>query len=190
VRQRPCPQAELHRRVEEALDGIERNHQALRDAAERQPDFKAVLGHHQVPELVLENDRHFFRILREQPRRQFDALRGGKKRNEEMMLPGQAVLGGVDQYAAQHSAQRVTRQHIVSDMIGRHYRSCRVQRLPLDRRRCRSPDSPTSRMLPRRRPEVSSRCRRWRKFRRGPVLKQIEVEASVARCLRTPPSGA
>src|SRR3984893_6232099 len=50
-------QAELHRRVEEALDGIERNHETLGDAAERQADLKTILGHHQVPELVLKNDR-------------------------------------------------------------------------------------------------------------------------------------
>ena len=43
-----------------------------------------------------------------------------------MMLAGQAVLGGIGQHAPQHAAQRVARQHIVSDMIGRHYRSCRV----------------------------------------------------------------
>jgi hypothetical protein len=45
--------------------------------------------------------------------------------DEEMMFAGQAVLGGVGQHAAQHAAQRVARQDVVSDMIGRHYRSCR-----------------------------------------------------------------
>src|ERR1700694_2198517 len=49
-------QAELHRRVEEALDGIERNHETLGDAAEREADFETVVGHHQVPELVLPDD--------------------------------------------------------------------------------------------------------------------------------------
>jgi hypothetical protein len=37
-----------------------------------------------------------------------------------MMLPGQAMLGRIRQYAAQHATQRVARQDIVSDMIGRH----------------------------------------------------------------------
>ena len=67
-----------------------------------------------------------------------------------MVLAGQAVLGGVGQHAAQHSAQRVARQHVVSDVIGRHGRSCRIQ-MPADRRD-RSPDSPFCHMLPRRRP--------------------------------------
>src|SRR5712664_3024283 len=105
-------QAELHRRVEEALDGIERNHQTLGNAAERQADLETILRYHQIPELVLKNDRHFHRILRQQPRRKPHALRGGQKRDEEMMFPGQAVLGGVGQYTAQHPSQRVARQHI------------------------------------------------------------------------------
>ncbi len=44
-----------------------------------------------------------------------------------MMLPGQAVLGGIGQDPAQHPAQRVARQHVVSDVIGRHCLSCRVR---------------------------------------------------------------
>ena len=96
-----------------------------------------------------------------------------QKGDEEMMLAGQAVLGGVGQHPAQHPAQRVARQHVVSDMIGRHYRSCRVQMLPAARRRCRCANSPVSRMLPRRRAEVSRRCRRWRKFQqKAPVVKR------------------
>jgi hypothetical protein len=69
---------------------------------------------------MLKNDGHFFRILGQQPRRKLDALGGGQKGNEEMMFPGQAMLGCIDQYAPQHPAQRVARQHVVSDMIGRH----------------------------------------------------------------------
>jgi len=63
-------QAKLYGRIEEALDRGERHHQPLGDAAERQADFKTVLRHHEVPELMLEDDGHLFRILREQPRRQ------------------------------------------------------------------------------------------------------------------------
>src|SRR6185437_1523608 len=43
-----------------------------------------------------------------------------------MMLPRQAMFGGVGQDAAQHAAQRVTRQHVISNVIGRHCLSCRV----------------------------------------------------------------
>ena len=57
-------QAELHRRIEEAFDRRERNGQALRDAAERQADLEALLGHDQVPELVLQDDGHLLGILR------------------------------------------------------------------------------------------------------------------------------
>jgi hypothetical protein len=45
----------------------------------------------------------------------------------------QAMFGGVGQYAAQHTAQRVARQHVISDVIGSHYQSCRVQMPSADR---------------------------------------------------------
>ncbi|GLH79460.1 hypothetical protein SSBR45G_43690 [Bradyrhizobium sp. SSBR45G] len=41
-----------------------------------------------------------------------------------MVLAGQAMHGRITQHTAQHPAQRVARQHIVSNMIGRHDRSC------------------------------------------------------------------
>src|SRR4051794_5914335 len=49
-----------------------------------------------------------------------------------MMIPGQAMLCCVGQHAAQHAAKRVTRQQVVSDMIGRHSQSCRVQMPPME----------------------------------------------------------
>src|SRR5260370_21611335 len=63
------------------------------------------------------------------------------------------MLGGVRQYAAQHPAQRIARQHVVSDMIGRHYQSCRVPMLP----RMRVARLANFPMLPRRRAQVSRR---------------------------------
>src|ERR1700722_13662870 len=54
-----------------------------------------------------------------------------------MMLAGQAVLGRVGQHTAQHAAQRIARQDVISNVIGRHYRSCRVRiraaRMPVTR---------------------------------------------------------
>ena len=94
-------------------------------AAERQADLETILRHHQIPELMLQNDRHLFRILRQKPRRQLYAIGGGQEGDEEMMLAGQAVFGSVGQHAAQHPAQRVTRQHVITDMIGRHARLLR-----------------------------------------------------------------
>jgi len=88
-------QSELYRRIEEALDRRERYHQPLGDAAERQTDLETILCHHQVPELMLQDDRHLFRILRQKPRRQLHAVGGGQEGDEEMMLARQAVFGGV-----------------------------------------------------------------------------------------------
>src|SRR5258707_14999152 len=75
---------------------------------------------------MLEDDRHLLRILRQQPRRKLHALGGRQEGDEEMVLAGEPVLGGIGQYTAQHAAQRVARQYVVSDMIGGHFRSCRI----------------------------------------------------------------
>src|SRR6478735_8804239 len=64
-----------------------------------------------------------------------------------MMFPGQTVLGGIGQDAAQHTAQRVARQHVVSDVIGRHGLPCRMSMSPSGRRKCRSPTRTVCRML-------------------------------------------
>src|SRR5262249_39653144 len=130
-------QAELHRRIEEALDRAERHRQPLGDAAERKPDLEAILGHHQVPELVLQDDGHLVRILREQARRELHALGLGNEGDEEMVLARQTMWGGVVQALAQHAAKRVARKYIITNMIGRHYRSHRIRP-----RRAITPDSP------------------------------------------------
>jgi hypothetical protein len=145
-------QAELHGRIEKALDGGKGNHQPLGDAAERQPDLEAIFRHHQVPELVLQDDGHLLRILREQARRKPYAVRLRQEGDEEMMLARQSVLGSVAQHATEHSAQRVARQHVISDVIGRHVSPCKSSiglRQPAD--------SPFSDMLPRPHAQVSRR---------------------------------
>jgi hypothetical protein len=60
-------QPELHRRIEESLDGGERDHEPLRHAAEGKADLELVLAHDQVPELVLQDDGDLFGILLPQP---------------------------------------------------------------------------------------------------------------------------
>src|SRR5215472_15868837 len=79
-------QTELHRWIEEALDRAEGDGEPLWNAAERQADLEAILRHHQIPELVLQDDGHLLRVLREQPRRQLYALGLGEEGDEEMML--------------------------------------------------------------------------------------------------------
>src|SRR4029077_3765497 len=46
-------ETELHGRIVERDDGVERHRQALGNAAERQPDLKGALPDRQIPELVL-----------------------------------------------------------------------------------------------------------------------------------------
>ena len=184
-------QAELHRRVEEALDGAERNHQPLGNAAERQADFETILGHRQVPELVLEDDGHLFRILRQQPRRQLDAVGGRQKGDEEMMLA---------------RAGRVRRRRSARGATPRATRRAPARRIGYDRSpwivlsrsdaaggsaACSWPNSRHSPMVLRRRPVVSRHRRCWSEIpAKSRAVGRNEVEASVARCLRTPPNGA
>src|SRR5579872_647891 len=65
-------ESELHRRIEERRDRIERDRQSLRDAAERQPDRERVVVDRKIPELILQDDRHLFRVLRPHALRQPD----------------------------------------------------------------------------------------------------------------------
>src|SRR6478736_2922975 len=102
-----------------------------------------------------------------------------------MVLSGEPVLGGIGQDTAQHPAQRVARQYVVSDMIGGHFRSCphyaagrsaatSVARLAFHP--C-YPGSP---------PRSAGVAAAGGNSSQAPATRQIEVEASVARCLRTP----
>ena len=111
-------QAELHRRIEEAGDCLERNDQLFRNAAERQADLETLLVHRQIPELVLQDDGHFFRVLRAQAFGNAHAVAVGVERDVEMMIARQALLGGVGEHVAHHAAQRLLGQEIVADLVG------------------------------------------------------------------------
>src|SRR5258708_36209323 len=90
---------------------------------------------------MLEDDRHLLRILRQQPRRKLHALGGRQEGDEEMVLAGEPVLGGIGQYTAEDPAQRVARQYVLSDMIAGHLRPCRII-LTANRQRPSVSDSP------------------------------------------------
>ena len=102
----------------DALRGVLRR--VLTDAAERQSDLETIRRHREIPELVLQDDGHFLRILRKQSGRYLYALRPGEERDVEMMVPWQAVFGGVRQHLPQHAAQRVAREDVISDVICGH----------------------------------------------------------------------
>ncbi|GAA0029023.1 hypothetical protein BROWWM01_31550 [Bradyrhizobium ottawaense] len=90
-----------------------------------------------------------------------------------MVLARQALGRGIGQHLPQHAAQRVAGQHIVSDMIGRHggpVASPKPDRADSPSRNSTAPDGSAG--VP-----------------AGEEIKS-KVEASVARCLRTPPNGA
>ena len=152
--------------------------------------------HHQIPELVLQDDGHLFRILRQQPWRNIHAFGGGQEGDEEMVLAGQAMLGGVGQHAAQHATQRIARQHIVSNMIGRHHKSSRFARRVSGRRISKSHTriggdwwlqlAPFPPCYPGGGSRSAAVSPGFEEFCAGRRARARKVEASVARCLRTP----
>ena len=75
----------------------------------------------QVPELVLQHDRHFLGILRAACAADSShALGAGVERDVEMMLARQAVLGGVLEHRVHDAAQRLLGQDVVADVIDGH----------------------------------------------------------------------
>ena len=70
---------------------------------------------------MLKDDSHFLRILRQQARGELHALGLRQECNVEMMLAGQSMFGGVREHMFQYAAQRVAREDIITNVIGRHY---------------------------------------------------------------------
>src|SRR5262249_38795503 len=107
-----------------------------------------------------------------QPRRYAHARRAGVERDEEVMLARQPVLGCVREDALHHAAQGLLGQEVVADMVGRH-----DGRLGGGARVAPNGSAPDG--------EFQSAVL-------GVVspAREMAVEASVARCLRTPPDAA
>ena len=84
------------------------------------------VAHREIPELVLQHDGHFFRVLLAHARGELHAGRARVERDVEMMLARQrAGLGHIGQHAAHHRAQRLLGQEIVADVVDGH-RICTV----------------------------------------------------------------
>ena len=81
--------------VQFKLDMSKWDAEFFHDAAEGQFDLEAALVDGKVPELVLQNNGHLFRILRAQPVGNAHAVAVGVEGDEEMVVAGQALFGGV-----------------------------------------------------------------------------------------------
>ena len=108
-------------RIGEAGHRAERDHQRRGHAAERQADADqpGLVVHLQVPELVLQDDRHLLRILRAQSRRYHHAGMVGAERQIEVVLAGQAVGGGIGYRPRHHLAHRRLHPLIVGEQAFR-----------------------------------------------------------------------
>jgi hypothetical protein len=70
-------QAELHGGIKKTVDRLKRHREAFRNAAERKADLESFLVDFQIPELVLQDNRHFVGILGAQAIRQANAVGAG-----------------------------------------------------------------------------------------------------------------
>ena len=68
-------------RINEGGNGIERHRHTPSDAPEKQVDFKAVVPHDQMLELVLQDDAHVFRVFNALIGRNLDAFGRGQECN-------------------------------------------------------------------------------------------------------------
>ena len=109
--------------VEEHADRRERHHQALLDAVEREVHLEPLLLDDQIPEAVLQDDRHLLRVLLPQTPGDDHARSDSVERNVEMMLAGKLLrLGHVDQHRAHDPAHGVLSQGLIVDvLLARHH---------------------------------------------------------------------
>ena len=96
-------QAEFDRRVGKCRDRGKRRGQPVHAAAEAQCRRNSASPDLETPELMLQHDRHFFRIFRQQLRRDDDAGGAGRKADVEMMVtaasPSRAALASASRAA-------------------------------------------------------------------------------------------
>jgi len=111
---------EVHRRVIEAPDRGKGNQQTFGDVGKGQADLEGRVGDLQVPILMLDDDGHQLGIFFAQPRGNAHTRRGGQEGDEEMMLARKAGLDDLADYLADHAAQRLLRENIVTDKVLAH----------------------------------------------------------------------
>ena len=110
-------QAEAHRGIDEGRQRGERHLYAFLLLVEAHRHFEELVVDDEVPVLVLEHDRHLFRILGAQIVGQLHAGVGAAEGNVEMVRAGQALVGDLSQHAAHDAAQRIVDESVVVKAI-------------------------------------------------------------------------
>ena len=94
--------------------------QLLGNVGEGQADIEGGLGDVEVPELVLQHDRHLLGILLAHPVGDLHAGRIGDECDEEMVVAGQARLGDFRQNLANHATQSILHENVIADHVFGH----------------------------------------------------------------------
>ena len=121
-------EAEIDRRVDEIGDRRERNPQGRRHAAERQADREGVLFDLQVPEAVLDYDRHLFGKAIGEVLGDRNAGHAGIEGDVEMMAARQAprpldlAENAADDVAKRLLDDLVVRNQAFRSLVGHRFR--------------------------------------------------------------------
>ncbi|SUS03668.1 hypothetical protein DF3PB_1080002 [uncultured Defluviicoccus sp.] len=113
-------QAEVHRRIAERGHRCKRNLEPIRPALELERYRERILLHHQVPELVLQDNGHLAWIPRPYLGRHLNVGRRGCEADVEVMLAGQPVLGRVRKGAPDDPAQTFVEPLLVGEGLSWH----------------------------------------------------------------------
>src|SRR5436190_22526092 len=109
-------EAEIDRGIDEVGHRGKRNHKGRWHAAEAQPNRKAMILDLQIPEAVLDDDRHLVRKALRQMLGDRNARHLGLEGDVEMVPARKAAtLLDLMQYAADHIAQRLLHDLVVGD---------------------------------------------------------------------------
>jgi hypothetical protein len=113
-------QAELHRRIEKALDRRERHDELFQHVVEGQFHRKLAVADLQVPELMLQDNCDLFRVFLAQPVRNLGSGMARIDGDEQMMLARKPGARHLRKRRAHHPAQGNLSQQIVAHQVFGH----------------------------------------------------------------------
>jgi hypothetical protein len=153
---------------------------------------------------VLQDDRHHLGELGQEPLRHAHAIRARLECDVEMVVARQAILGRILEHRLDDAAQRLLGEDVIADMIDSHGQPALVPTQGMTLQMVAQVEAAWIPASPAKNPRwallfwaiVGRSLALFHLVVPAPLAWQkelalaVEVEASVARCLRTPPAGA
>lgn len=115
-------QSKLDRRIGKCRDRGKGNHEMSRHLVEGQTNLEPRIAHLEVPELVLENDRHLIRKPFAEPGGDGHTRCTRLERDVEVMMAGQSLIRHLAQNTAHHRTQGILDNLVIGNQtIGRAF---------------------------------------------------------------------